>query len=387
MNYPLILGFFIFFTGACFGSFLMLVADRYETGESIVFKSSFCNKCNSKLSWWQNIPLFGYLFLRGKCYFCKNEISSRYFFSELITGVITSSVFMIFMSKGLLLHQIVEVILFLYILILLSMFDIKYRIVPHKITYMVILLIFLEKLLVKEPVLILLFNLGAAFIFMDLLHFVSTVIKKFHLKPNLIILPLSACVVSSFFTSKIILSFLFSAIYLIVVFLFEHWKLKLKNNFNLNKINISLWTILFILLLVQTYKSIFIDYNADTIFLLFAELGLVYLICEIIVYSFMLFASKELDKPETESSDEKITIGGGDITFFALISVFLGIKQSFFVLFIASFFAIVSHFILRILPKFKTRNLEYIPFIPYLSIACFIIIIMFYADSLAYKLW
>ena len=150
MNHPLIYSFFIFFTGACFGSFLMLVADRYESKESIVLKSSFCNKCNSKLLWWQNVPLLGYLFLRGKCYFCKSKISPRYFFSEFISGAVALAVFVVLLSKGFVLYKILEANFFLYVAILLSMFDIKYRIVPHRITYAAILFLFLEKILIKE---------------------------------------------------------------------------------------------------------------------------------------------------------------------------------------------------------------------------------------------
>ena len=379
MNHPFVYSFFIFFTGACFGSFLMLVADRYETGESIIFKPSFCNKCNSKLLWWQNIPLFGSLFLQWKCYFCKSKISSRYFLSEHVTGLVSLAVFVFLLPKGFLIRQIIEVIFFLYIVILLSMFDVKYKIVPHRITYAAILLIFLEKMLFRESSLILLFNLGTAFIFMDILCFFSTVIKKFDLKISLITIPLNIWCIACFFGNKIILSLFLSVFYLVVVYLFE--RRKLNNKFNSKYINIFLWIFLSVLLTGQIYKSGFIDYNTNNLFVLFAGIGIIYLTCEIIAYYLSALVLKESDEHKPMVYDEKITIGGGDITFFALISVFLGVKLAFLVLFIASLLAIVSHFILRILPKFKNKNLEYVPFIPYLSAACFIIIMTLYGKT------
>ena len=74
--------------GLCFGSFYNVVILRSLSGESIVFPPSKCPKCNHKLYWWHNVPVISYIFLRGKCYFCKEKISIQYPIIELLTMVL-----------------------------------------------------------------------------------------------------------------------------------------------------------------------------------------------------------------------------------------------------------------------------------------------------------
>ena len=78
----------VFIFGTMIGSFLNVVIYRIPKGESIVFPSSKCQNCQTALKWWHNIPLFSWLFLRGKCYFCKEKISAQYPMVELLTGII-----------------------------------------------------------------------------------------------------------------------------------------------------------------------------------------------------------------------------------------------------------------------------------------------------------
>src|SRR5574344_1755867 len=77
---------FVFIIGLCIGSFLNVVILRALSGESIVFPASHCAKCNHPLKWWHNIPVLSYIFLKGKCAFCKEKISIQYPIVELITG-------------------------------------------------------------------------------------------------------------------------------------------------------------------------------------------------------------------------------------------------------------------------------------------------------------
>jgi leader peptidase (prepilin peptidase)/N-methyltransferase len=79
---------FIFIIGLVVGSFLNVVILRTVSGESIVFPGSKCPKCQNPLKWYHNIPVLSYLFLKGKCAFCKEKISIQYPVIELITGLI-----------------------------------------------------------------------------------------------------------------------------------------------------------------------------------------------------------------------------------------------------------------------------------------------------------
>ena len=82
----LIIMSFVFVTGVCIGSFLNVVVLRALSEESIAFPASKCPLCQTPLKWYHNIPVFSYLFLKGKCAFCEEKISIQYPIIELITG-------------------------------------------------------------------------------------------------------------------------------------------------------------------------------------------------------------------------------------------------------------------------------------------------------------
>ncbi len=79
---------FFFALGACIGSFLNVVVWRLPRGESLVTPPSHCPKCNTFLRWYDNIPVFGWLKLGGKCRYCRAAISPRYPIVEFLTGAI-----------------------------------------------------------------------------------------------------------------------------------------------------------------------------------------------------------------------------------------------------------------------------------------------------------
>src|SRR5437868_2361930 len=78
--------FFVF--GTIVGSFLNVCIHRMPLGQSIVSPPSHCPNCKYSIPWFLNIPLATWLYLRGKCANCKNPISPRYFFVELLTGLL-----------------------------------------------------------------------------------------------------------------------------------------------------------------------------------------------------------------------------------------------------------------------------------------------------------
>lgn len=70
---------------ACWGSFLNVVGYRLVRSQSVMWPRSACPHCNHTLPWYDLIPLFSWLLLRGKCRFCNNPISIFYPCIELIT--------------------------------------------------------------------------------------------------------------------------------------------------------------------------------------------------------------------------------------------------------------------------------------------------------------
>ena len=96
MVFSLVVLGFIFITGLVVGSFLNVVILRTVSNESIVFPGSKCPKCQNSLKWYHNIPLLSYLFLGGKCAYCKEHISLQYPLVEFLTGCIFVGLFLRF---------------------------------------------------------------------------------------------------------------------------------------------------------------------------------------------------------------------------------------------------------------------------------------------------
>jgi len=78
----------IFAIGTTIGSFLNCVIWRSYANESVMKGRSYCPKCRHKLAWFDLVPLFSFIFLRGKCRYCKKTISWQYPAVELATGVL-----------------------------------------------------------------------------------------------------------------------------------------------------------------------------------------------------------------------------------------------------------------------------------------------------------
>jgi leader peptidase (prepilin peptidase) / N-methyltransferase len=77
-----------FVLGALVGSFLNVVVHRLPRGESIVHPGSHCPACGHAIRPWHNVPLLGWLWLRGRCRDCGTAISARYPLVELATAVL-----------------------------------------------------------------------------------------------------------------------------------------------------------------------------------------------------------------------------------------------------------------------------------------------------------
>ena len=77
----------IFIMGITFGSFYTLAVYRIPKGEDITHTHSYCPNCKHKLNIFDLIPVFSYIFLGGKCRYCKQKIRPRYLILETISGL------------------------------------------------------------------------------------------------------------------------------------------------------------------------------------------------------------------------------------------------------------------------------------------------------------
>jgi len=126
----LLLSLIAFVFGAMLGSFLNVCIVRLPKGESVVRPPSHCPSCKAQIPFYQNIPLVSYLFLRGRCRFCAERISPRYFFVELLMGILTVALLFRF---GLSAAFFVNLV-FVAALVVVSFIDLDVQIVPNVIS-------------------------------------------------------------------------------------------------------------------------------------------------------------------------------------------------------------------------------------------------------------
>ena len=143
--------FFVFIFGLFVGSFLNCVIYRLEKEESFLRGRSSCPNCKHNLAWYDLIPVFSFLILKGKCRYCHKRISFQYPLVELANGFLFFLVFQfLFLNNnsdfGI---RILDFVFYLFIssiLLVIFVYDFKYYLVPSKITIPAILLSFFYRL-------------------------------------------------------------------------------------------------------------------------------------------------------------------------------------------------------------------------------------------------
>ena len=80
-----------FLFGTFIGSFLNVCVHRLPRNESVVTPPSRCYSCGTHLTWYDNLPVIGWLLVWGRCRWCKTPFSARYLFAELGVGALTAA--------------------------------------------------------------------------------------------------------------------------------------------------------------------------------------------------------------------------------------------------------------------------------------------------------
>ena len=136
MNILFPVSFFIF--GAILGSFINVVSLRYNTGLDLSGRSK-CFSCAKTLHFFELIPIFSFFFLRGKCSKCKSKIFIQYPIIEFTMAVLS---FLLFIKFGLSPETFYFIFIFCLLLII-TIYDFKHKIIPEGVVYLFILFSFL----------------------------------------------------------------------------------------------------------------------------------------------------------------------------------------------------------------------------------------------------
>ncbi|NLL94071.1 MAG: prepilin peptidase [Clostridiales bacterium] len=126
----------VFIYGLCIGSFLNVCIYRIPLKENIAVNRSHCMSCGGQLKWYDLVPLFSYLFLQGRCRYCKEKISIQYPLIESINGL---GYVLIFIVNGINLTSILYSLAF-SALIVLSVIDWKTYEIPLPINIFILAL-------------------------------------------------------------------------------------------------------------------------------------------------------------------------------------------------------------------------------------------------------
>ena len=119
-----------FILGLVIGSFLNVCIYRIPRGESLLHPLySVCPKCNHRLFPFDLIPLLSFLLLKGKCRYCETQIAYRYFFIELLTGMLFV---LAYWYLGLT-WSLLSLWFFIALLIIVAFIDLEHQIIPNKV--------------------------------------------------------------------------------------------------------------------------------------------------------------------------------------------------------------------------------------------------------------
>ncbi len=125
------IAFIIFVFGLIIGSFLNVCILRIPIAESVVLPPSHCPSCGMPIKPYDNIPVVSWLVLAGRCRKCKARISAMYPMVELGTGLLFLACYLVFGIKA----EALKWAIFAALLIVLTITDLRERILPDKVNF------------------------------------------------------------------------------------------------------------------------------------------------------------------------------------------------------------------------------------------------------------
>lgn len=126
----------VFILGLVLGSFANVCIYRMPRDLSVVKPNSHCTNCNKFIKWYDNIPVISYIILRGKCRNCGSKISLIYPAVELICGLLFLSMYFLFGFT----YILAPFCLFVFSLLVITVIDFDFQIIPDEISFFLIIL-------------------------------------------------------------------------------------------------------------------------------------------------------------------------------------------------------------------------------------------------------
>lgn len=140
--------YFFLLLGLMVGSFLNVVINRLNEGESFLSGRSRCPNCKTDLKWFELVPLLSFVFLLGKCRTCGAKISFQYFSVELATGLLFAGAAYFIFPSGFAFEsfdylaalKLIYWLIFVSLFVVMFVYDLKHYIIPNQTVYPAILI-------------------------------------------------------------------------------------------------------------------------------------------------------------------------------------------------------------------------------------------------------
>lgn len=141
--------FFIVFAllGIAFGSFLNVCIDRLPAGSSLISPPSHCDACQQRLSPKDLIPLVSYLWLRGRCRYCRAKIPVRLFWVEVGAGLLFALAFWRFGLSA----EFAVAAFYSALFLMIGVIDLEHKLILNKVVYLAAFVALLISLLLHQP--------------------------------------------------------------------------------------------------------------------------------------------------------------------------------------------------------------------------------------------
>ena len=227
----------IFIIGSLFGSFYTLAVYRIPKRQDILFKHSYCPNCNHKLGLLDLFPIFSYIFLGGKCRYCKEKIRPRYLILEVLSGFLFVSIaYLMGLSlEHLTIAKIIEfcfMVLYLTFIILIAGIDKENRNIDKAVNVygIVISIIYMLYLCIVEQANI--YRYGIYLVFYIVILILDTITLRKHAKSPYLNGILLMTVTMAIYTGEYIT--IISIIYTLLLIAIDLMLNKVKNRKNKN---------------------------------------------------------------------------------------------------------------------------------------------------------
>ncbi len=133
--------------GLAVGSFLNVLIDRLPAGKSLVYPPSHCDACQRRLFLKDLIPVFSYLWLRGRCRYCRTKIPRRVLWVEVGLGLLLAGLYLYYGLSV----ELAAGIFYISLFIVLGVIDLEHKLILNKIVYPAVVTALILDIFLRQP--------------------------------------------------------------------------------------------------------------------------------------------------------------------------------------------------------------------------------------------